>query len=481
MAAVADLALARDLLAVTQRFREAGARDHAVHGALARLQRGAAAQGLESFVELKASAAEGDASVATLTLCWEHFLLDVPLCARAEKGNGVFGPPELTLAGEDSPAWNHSKLAPLAAELHGTLVAGEFERCCALLGTLRSWQRLLVELPPESPLRGERFWNEASAVIGGTLQVEPFASCEGLRTTLYSAPLGTGPPEDPASNRVLLRPDTAVPSGSSASLLLEFEPPLACTHAIAAELEVRASAAAAEPEAAAMASKAVSTQLELLLGHPHATAPAKTMANEIGPAAIAISVPLAHAMHRQQWQLSPSEARGRLVRRLPLPADAAKLKSVLPPLLRSARSEACFARVWRSVWDEELLTSTGVGASGASMEYLIQLEAAPPETLRVRLALPLTAKAAASSGGSTLAPVVLSLQLNAENRNGGESAVAAADTAPRWSAQVLCGASCGEHGVAITGDYVAGLLNASHSLPLTLAYVFQRAHESAKG
>ena len=62
MAVVADLALARNLLAVTQRFREAGARDHAIHDVLARLQHGAAAQGLESFVELGASATEQTAT-----------------------------------------------------------------------------------------------------------------------------------------------------------------------------------------------------------------------------------------------------------------------------------------------------------------------------------------------------------------------------------------------------------------------------------
>ena len=95
MAVVADLALARNLLAVTQRFREAGARDHAIHDVLARLQHGAAAQGLESFVELGASATEQTATepsadgagersgaLATVTLYWEHFMLDL-LSSRA--------------------------------------------------------------------------------------------------------------------------------------------------------------------------------------------------------------------------------------------------------------------------------------------------------------------------------------------------------------------------------------------------------------
>ena len=278
MAVVADLALARNLLAVTQRFREAGARDHAIHDVLARLQHGAAAQGLESFVELGASATEQTATepsadgagersgaLATVTLYWEHFMLDLPLFARHDHTHeqplftSLFGTPNLTLADETSPAWSHSTLASLGGELVETLRLGKIERCCALLGALRSWQHLLVTLPPESPIRAESFWNSVSDAMCAALGETPIRSCEGLCARLYRSPMS--PPGEPPV-RVILRPETAEggavqpetahekaqketapetpsnkrlkkPSAETPSLLVEFDPPLACDGATA--------------------------------------------------------------------------------------------------------------------------------------------------------------------------------------------------------------------------------------------------------
>ena len=460
---------------------------------------------------------------ATVTLACEHFNLDVVFNAAADLASAV-GELQLQHCSQSAPAWPHATLPELESELQARLLVGDAAGFCALLTALRGFQELLsCGGGPERPYGSvPADWDGATSTLKKLLGRAPEGGCEGLRARYY-VPAGQQDGEG-EEHSLLLQPSrtpggaatAGAPAGGGGGAVgasLVLRPPLLLEQAAARELTQLGGTGGAEGSAGAAAGAGSAPRAWLAaIREAQGGATLPSAAAAAAAAAGETLVPLRLGSHRQQWSLGGGGGgdggggfRAVWVSEVRLGGAAAPLARLVATL----RAAACAARVWRSAWHEPLLlprpaaprpsnaapaaagpaaaaaaaiaaaaaATAPAAAADASRTYHVELQPLPPAELC--LVLPLAAE-----GGGAAAP----------SRKRGRAAppAAAAAAAPRLahlrlrlehdldSTRLEWVAATDDKAGAAGADadaeaYAARLLNECHSLPLTVAFVVQRA------
>ena len=530
-------ASAADLLRIVISYRQRGVPASEVHALLPRLLKETRAAGFEvpmidvptghapalsrvlSTELLSTAAGSAGGIAATVTLACEHFCLDVVFNAAADLASAV-GELQLQHCSQTAPVWPHATLPELERELQARLIAGDAVGFCALLTALRCFQGLLAcSGRPERPYGSvPADWADAQSTLKKLLGRAPEGGCEGLRARYY---VPAGQEEDEGEEHwLVVRPSPApeaaaiagAPAGGGGGAVgasIVLRPPLLLEEGAAREL-ARLGATGGAEVAAEGANGAVGSAgsaqprawfAAIRDAQGGATLP--TTASDAAAAAQETVVPLRLRSHRQQWNLGGGGGGGRggggggfravWVAEVRLGGAAAPLAHLVATL----RAAACAARVWRSAWHEPLLllrspaalrliddapaaATPSTAAAEAPRTYHVELQPLPPAELclivplgtegggaaapsrkRGRAAPPAAAAAAAAA-----APRLAQLRLRLEQ--GLDS------TRLEWIAGTA--GKAGAAGADADAEaYAARLLNECHSLPLTVAFVVQRA------
>ena len=522
--------LACEVLRLAARLRERGARGHALSRWVHRLQRAASANHLQTDLELSAGADAADSAIASLMVSCEHFHVDIPLHASDEISCAI-GLATLSHDSSTIPVWPHADLKALEDDVNEPLSAGEVEECCARLGALRTWQAGMG-----SSAAAARAWRDARDALVATLGPQGVRGrCAGLGATLHdtdpsvgraekmgegggqiellvcvrvAAGIRAAPPSrkrkadaEPAADAISAREIEIAPE---IELLAELSPPLV----------VRADdALVAHAEGCAVDGTGGAGEGGRLL--------ARLMGGAVGGvgaelAARTQTVPMASANHAQRWALNSAAADGLGGGGRALGALRVGSPADLPALLCTLRARAGWARVVRSAWHEPLLTGVAaggaadgacapsgtaywgvlgdLGAAKSACEYCAELTPLPPDAMTVLAPL------AAGSGGAGGAParhVATRLRIRALAEPPptiGRSGTDRAPAAPRWEVDICHerddgtwtdtwadGANAPPGAPPVSAALVASLLERSHSLPLTLAYLREHCDSRARG
>ncbi|KAL1508451.1 hypothetical protein AB1Y20_004554 [Prymnesium parvum] len=406
-----------DSLRIVESFRKRGIRCSALHAFLSELLAARAAHGFEGFVDLKAGAGGG----GTLTMCCAAFLLDVQLEPAPSLARAL---PRVQLehTATDAPAWAHASREQLEAELLAALHAADARGFFARLEALREAQRLAAEAAVE-PEWYARQWSAVAASVDAAVGGGATRCCEGLRVA-YFAPPGLEACEGAYEAAVSLAPPAAGEGGATGPprFKLQLSPPLL--------LLERSPAAKREVEAF----------------------------GAIGAVAAVQEFALHGVGHAQQWELvADRHLDGVVLSELMLDTTADTLADRLRQLLVQLRWHAAFLHVARSCIADALLQDPPTADGAVTAKYRLEAQAHPPTSLAVICHLP-----PAADGLPRLA------ELKCELRPPSSDPPAKAE-APTWAAS-LSNILLTDQSEA-SSEYASGLLNASHSLPLTLAYI----------
>jgi len=432
--------------------------------ALAELAQRARAHVLDFEVyEFEAAPKQGGQIAVAYVGCTD-FLLELPLIASGD----FFGEPTLHHTSETAPIWAHATTDELKASLWDMVRHGRVDACSTSMACLRDAQRALGATPAASPLRSESAWQQARAAFSSACGgCEP--SCRGLRACLYSPPHRHPAATAALAYHVVL--EAAGDGAAYAQWVIAVEPPLAM-----ATTDARALLACAGlPDDAAAAVLA-----ELADAAPAADLLSLLAGRRCGGAAHSrrIDVPTGErSSQRQVWELDEARRAGVLLRRLPL-RDAAHL----PALLRQLRRHACFSAVCTSA------LAAAFPAAGAALgskrrravslaECRVELQLQPPSALSLLFTVPAAEpfSGLALPGGSSR-DVLVELQLAMA-----DAAVPGAPAGSRCTWEAAFQSTDNEVLARLCGAHAANLLNASHSLPLTLAFVYQHASAGSAG
>ena len=467
--AVASVTDAITMQKVAHALRRCGLQHPGGLAALAQLARRAREQQFDFEVDFE-DAAEQGGKVAVVFVGCAHFLLELPLLASA----AFFGIPTLHHNGESGPIWVHATSSELEAHLCHALKAADIDACWAGLAGLWGAQQILSATPDVSPLRDEASWRGARQALESTC-----GGCEpcggGLRARLYCLPNRPADAGLTVSRHVTVHATIAGPQDAAAASAtpwtLTIQPALAIDRLEAQKLLSSASpsAGSAEPmykDASSAAPPVHELSLISLLAPGRAGAPMRTRR---------VSVPMGERSHAQRWVLDEASRPGALLERVPL-----RDIRTLPSVLRQLRRHACYAAVCTSVLAETYPVAATAAAPGAKrrrpdqdeLESRVELRLTPPASLSLLMAVPacVPSPGLALPGGRPR-DALIELQLRIAGSD-------AADAGPPvWEAQLR---STDDAALALlSAPYAASLLNACHSLPLTLAFLHQRQRGAA--
>ncbi len=396
--------------------------------------------------------------LATVCIACAHFLVELPLFYS----KSPIGAPSLEHCSETAPIWTHATTRELTDELAQLATLGDATALCDSLDLLRASQ----ERASVGKGAKEAEWRRARLALASTCGGVQ-GCCAGLRSVLYAQPNRSTAAMLGDVRTVTLREAAETAQGDG--WLLSLQPPI--------EMEVEElcrTRALAGCDAASAASNEKPPQepmLERLLHCYDPMAGEETLSSAAASRRVCFRVPLKDAPYDQHqlWHVQGSDAHVesvgsvRLDRLECLPAQLAALRraTVFSQVIASALAEPLLQRVEKGT-DE---SPSGVSAGSAS--FRIDLQPLPPSSIRLLLLLPCTKD---KVQGASLSMVRMCLQLGLEGEEG-------VDSAAPWSASFE-GLDDGVTPI-IPCTYAAALLNACHSLPLSLAMLRLRASELA--
>ena len=413
---------------------------------------------------------------ASIFIACAHFLLAISLNATEM----LFGNLSLEHCSETAPSWIHASTQELETELAQFLSEERADTLCESLDALRCLQESMTR--PSFANNSQEAWKFARSVLDRSCGPAR-GSCAGLKSTLYAPPNRFERDTLGGFRSITLSANAeAIELGNSAHCpwLLTLHPPLMLEESELQRIQRICFGNGQFPidDESLPVRAPIFSSLSDWLSANDSTGRVRHLLerenmDEGGVHRCLHNVPINSEKSRQihlwqQWEVTSASAVGIVIENLPL-----KNLEALSDVLTALRCAAYFAQAWASALIEPLLpesyTLVSKDNNFSDDVYRIELRISPPTCMSLLLLLP------CSSSSSQYASQLVELRYeicSSENVSDGSEFNRCL---PRWRASIVCanGGDC-----AVPSSYAATLLNACHSLPLTLSHLRQRAMDT---
>lgn len=443
-------------------LRQCGVQHPEGQAALAQLAWCARSHGFDFELDEFSEGVDLTERMAVVNVGCDEFLLELPLIASDD----FFGEPNLKHTSESTPLWVHASTAELNAALLGMLKQGKVEACATNLALLRDSQQILKAIPESSPSRTAEAWQSArKAFISSCGECEP--SCQGLRAPLYSSPSHYASTGDSLAHYCVLTASLPAIAASQAYLghwTLTLDPAVAITRT-EAKIVLTAAGHTSEVIDDILNDPSQATQIEGRGGRDGDQVQDIILKRRV-------DVPTGRLIHRQRWALHMEESIMLSLQQIPV-SDVA----LLPKVLQQLRQNACFSTLYASAASETFPINCVAkrqkrGQRHDCAESRVELQMQPPASMTLLFTVPAPLPCASNvMPGHDFCDGLVELHAQLADGSNGEP------LCWRVHFEAVDEALLSR----LNEAHATKVLNASQSLPLTVAFVYQRMRDTVGG